>query len=331
MFRKDGTVTAGNASGINDGAAAVLLASRVGLDRVAITEGPLARFVGAAAAGVEPSLMGTGPIPATRKLLGRLRLAVADLDLIEINEAFAAQVLPCIRELGLDPERVNVNGGAIAIGHPLGCSGARLLATLAHELHRRRAARGPGHHVHRRGPGALRGDRRGLTSRRLGPCVMRVLWLWASIRGTTTLPRDPKITPITRHDPRTFYATRVTRTQAGEAWDLWSVEDGRRVGFLSVVDDGHVVYAMATVKKGTSHEEVADLVEGFFTASSTDAHSREIIIADYEEEPEMLESDIRQGWLRPWAPLRRSPGPAARTGARSGRRRPPARRGSPAR
>jgi hypothetical protein len=108
------------------------------------------------------------------------------------------------------------------------------------------------------------------------------------------LPRDPKITPITRHDPRTFYATRVTRTQAGEAWDLWSVEDGRRVGFLSVVDDGHVVYAMATVKKGTSHEEVADLVEGFFTASSTDAHSREIIIADYQEEPEMLESDIRQ-------------------------------------
>jgi 3-oxoadipyl-CoA thiolase len=142
VFRKDGTVTAGNASGINDGAAAVLLASRVGLDRVAITEGPLARFVGAAAAGVEPSLMGTGPIPATRKLLGRLRLAVADLDLVEINEAFAAQVLPCIRELGLDPERVNVNGGAIAIGHPLGCSGARLLATLAHELHRRRAARG---------------------------------------------------------------------------------------------------------------------------------------------------------------------------------------------
>ena len=84
------------------------------------------------------------------------------------------------------------------------------------------------------------------------------------------------------------------RTQAGEAWDLWSVEDGRRVGFLSVVDDGHVVYALATVKRGTSHEEVADLIEGFFTPSSTDAHNREIIISDYDEEPEMLESDIRQ-------------------------------------
>jgi hypothetical protein len=108
------------------------------------------------------------------------------------------------------------------------------------------------------------------------------------------VPRDPKITPITRHEPRTFYATRVTRTQAGESWDLWSVEDGRRIGFLSVVDDGHVVYALATVKRGTSHEEVADLVEGFFTPSSTDAHNREIIISDYDEEPEMLESDIRQ-------------------------------------
>ena len=88
--------------------------------------------------------------------------------------------------------------------------------------------------------------------------------------------------------------TRVTRTQAGESWDLWSVEDGRRIGFLSVVDDGHVVYALSTVKRGTSHEEVADLVEGFFTPSSTDAHNREIIISDYDEEPEMLESDIRQ-------------------------------------
>ena len=112
--------------------------------------------------------------------------------------------------------------------------------------------------------------------------------------GSQTLPRDPKITPITRHEPRTFYATRVTRTQAGESWDLWSVEDGRRIGFLSVVDDGHVVYALSTVKRGTSHEEVADLVEGFFTPSSTDAHNREIIISDYDEEPEMLESDIRQ-------------------------------------
>jgi hypothetical protein len=113
-------------------------------------------------------------------------------------------------------------------------------------------------------------------------------------RRRLTVPRDPKITPITRHEPRTFYATRVTRTQAGESWDLWSVEDGRRIGFLSVVDDGHVVYALSTVKRGTSHEEVADLVEGFFTPSSTDAHNREIIISDYDEEPEMLESDIRQ-------------------------------------
>jgi 3-oxoadipyl-CoA thiolase len=138
-----GTVTAGNASGINDGAAALLLASRDGLDRLGSPAArvPLARFLGAEVAGVEPSLMGTGPIPASRKLLARLRVSPGELDLIEINEAFAAQVLPCVRELGLDPDRVNVNGGAIALGHPLGCSGARLLTTLAHELHRRRGAR----------------------------------------------------------------------------------------------------------------------------------------------------------------------------------------------
>lgn len=109
------------------------------------------------------------------------------------------------------------------------------------------------------------------------------------------MPRDPKITPITRHDPRTFYATRVTRTKPAETWDLWAVEDGRRVGFMAVVDDGHVVYALATVKRGTSHEEVADLVEGFYTASSTDSLGREIIISDYDDEPEMLESDVRPG------------------------------------
>ena len=103
---------------------------------------PLARYVGAAAAGVEPSYMGIGPVPATRKLLGRLDVRAGELDLIELNEAFAAQALPCIAELGLDPERVNVNGGAIALGHPLGCSGARLLVTLAHELSRRGARRG---------------------------------------------------------------------------------------------------------------------------------------------------------------------------------------------
>ena len=107
------------------------------------------------------------------------------------------------------------------------------------------------------------------------------------------MPRDPKITPITRHDPRTFYATRVTRTRAGETWDLWAVEDGRRSGFMTVIDDGNVVYALATVKRGTSHEEVADLVEGFYTPTSTEALGREIIISDYDEEPEMLESDVR--------------------------------------
>ncbi len=107
-------------------------------------------------------------------------------------------------------------------------------------------------------------------------------------------PRDPKITPITRHEPRTFYATRVTRTRESETWDLWSVVDGRRVGFLAVVDDGHIVYALATVKRGTSHEELADLIDGFFTPSSTDARSREIIISDYDEEPEMLESEMRE-------------------------------------
>jgi len=104
--------------------------------------------------------------------------------------------------------------------------------------------------------------------------------------------RDPKITPITRHDPRTFYATRATRTRDAEAWDLWSVEDGRRVGFLSIIDDGHVVYALATVKRGTSHDEVADLVDGLFPPSSTDAMSRETVVSDYDEEPMILESEV---------------------------------------
>ena len=103
---------------------------------------PLARYLGTAVAGVEPSLMGEGPIPATRKLWARLGLAAADFDLAEINEAFAAQAIPCIRELGLDPAKVNVNGGAIAMGHPLGCSGARMLTTLVHELTRRGGQRG---------------------------------------------------------------------------------------------------------------------------------------------------------------------------------------------
>ncbi|GEM_PF-938687 len=107
-------------------------------------------------------------------------------------------------------------------------------------------------------------------------------------------PRDSKITPITRHEPRTLYATRVTRTQAGEIWDLWAVQDGRRIGFLSVVDDGHLVYAMATVKKGTPQDEVVDLVEGFFTPSATDSNSLEILVSEYSDEPSLYESDIRE-------------------------------------
>jgi acetyl-CoA acetyltransferase family protein len=140
-FRKErGTVTAGNSSGINDGAAALLLASAEGLERLG--RPALARVVTTAVAGVEPKHMGLGPIPATRKALARAGLAAGELDLVELNEAFAAQALPCIRELGLDPARVNVNGGAIAMGHPLGCSGARLVTTLVHEMKRRKARLG---------------------------------------------------------------------------------------------------------------------------------------------------------------------------------------------
>jgi 3-oxoadipyl-CoA thiolase len=142
-FRKqNGTVTAGNSSGINDGAAAVLLASQAGLARLSAGRRPLARFVASGVAGVEPKLMGLGPIPASKLALARAGIGAADLDLIELNEAFAAQAIPCVRELGLDPDRVNVNGGAIAIGHPLGASGARLVTTLVHELARRGARTG---------------------------------------------------------------------------------------------------------------------------------------------------------------------------------------------
>ena len=142
-FRKqNGTVTAGNSSGINDGAAAVLLTSQAGLARLAAGRRPLARFVSSGVAGVEPKLMGLGPIPASKQALARAGIAAADLDLIELNEAFAAQAIPCVRELGLDPARVNVNGGAIAIGHPLGASGARMVTTLVHELARRGARYG---------------------------------------------------------------------------------------------------------------------------------------------------------------------------------------------
>jgi acetyl-CoA C-acetyltransferase len=134
-FRPDGTVTAGNSSGINDGAAALVIAS----DEKAAELGgePLGRFVGSAVAGVDPRVMGIGPIPAVRKLLSRVGIEAAELDLVELNEAFASQSLQVIRELGLDPDNVNVNGGAIAIGHPLGMSGARLAVTLLHELRRR--------------------------------------------------------------------------------------------------------------------------------------------------------------------------------------------------
>jgi 3-oxoadipyl-CoA thiolase len=131
-FRKGGTVTAGNSSGINDGAAALLVLS--GAECRAMEYRPLARIVSWAVAGVDPAYMGVGPIPATRKALKLAGLTVEDLDLIELNEAFASQSLACIREMGFDPKKVNVNGGAIALGHPLGCSGARLMTTLVHAL-----------------------------------------------------------------------------------------------------------------------------------------------------------------------------------------------------
>jgi acetyl-CoA C-acetyltransferase len=134
-FRADGTVTAGNASGLNDGAAALVIASEERAHEFGVE--PLGAFVGSAVAGVDPRVMGVGPVPAVRKLLARSGVEVGEIDLVELNEAFASQSLAVVRELGLDPERVNVNGGAIAIGHPLGMSGARLVVTLLHELRRR--------------------------------------------------------------------------------------------------------------------------------------------------------------------------------------------------
>jgi acetyl-CoA C-acetyltransferase/3-oxo-5,6-didehydrosuberyl-CoA/3-oxoadipyl-CoA thiolase len=139
-FRKGGTVTAGNSSGLNDGAAALLLMSRERASQLGLK--PLARYVQSAVVGVDPLYMGIGPIPATRRLLDRTGLRSADVDLVELNEAFAAQSLPCVQELDLDPARVNVNGGAIALGHPLGCTGARLTTTLVHEMQRRQACYG---------------------------------------------------------------------------------------------------------------------------------------------------------------------------------------------
>jgi 3-oxoadipyl-CoA thiolase len=135
IFREGGTVTAGNSSSINDGAACLVLASAERASELG--REPLARVVATGSAGVDPAYMGIGPVPATRKALDRAGLEIDDIDLVELNEAFASQALASMRELGIDHDRLNVNGGAIAIGHPLGCSGARLLGTLAHELRRR--------------------------------------------------------------------------------------------------------------------------------------------------------------------------------------------------
>ncbi len=139
-FIKDGTVTAGNSSGINDGAAAMLLASEAAVEKYGLT--PMAKIVSMAVAGVDPSIMGIGPVPAVTKALSRAGITVADLDLVELNEAFASQSIACIHDLGLDLEKVNVNGGAIALGHPLGCSGVRIATTLLHELKRRKGKYG---------------------------------------------------------------------------------------------------------------------------------------------------------------------------------------------
>jgi acetyl-CoA C-acetyltransferase len=139
-FAKDGTVTAANASGLNDGAAALVLMTAEEAHRRGLR--PLARIASWAHAGVEPEIMGTGPIPASRKALEKAGWKVADLDLIESNEAFAAQSISVMRELGLDVAKVNVNGGAIALGHPIGASGARILTTLVHEMNRSGAKKG---------------------------------------------------------------------------------------------------------------------------------------------------------------------------------------------
>ncbi len=139
-FLKDGTVTAGNSSGINDGAAAMLLASEAAVEKYGLK--PVAKIKSMAVAGVDPAVMGIGPVPATQKALQRAGLTVSDLDLVELNEAFASQSIACIHDLGLDLEKVNVNGGAIALGHPLGCSGVRISTTLLHEMKKRKSKYG---------------------------------------------------------------------------------------------------------------------------------------------------------------------------------------------
>jgi acetyl-CoA C-acetyltransferase len=138
-FKKDGLVTAGNASGINDGAAALLIMSREKAEELGIK--PLARILANASAGVDPSIMGIGPVPATRRALEKAGLALEEIDLVEANEAFAAQSLAVGKDLGFDRDKLNVNGGAIALGHPIGASGARILVSLVHELHKRDQAK----------------------------------------------------------------------------------------------------------------------------------------------------------------------------------------------
>jgi acetyl-CoA C-acetyltransferase len=141
VFRDEGgTVTAGNSSGITDGASAMLVMRRETADRLKVT--PMARLMGVATAGVDPKIMGIGVVPAVKRLLEDLKMRLSDFDLVEVNEAFAAQVLACDRELRFDPERLNVNGGAIALGHPIGATGARIATTLIHEMRRRGARRG---------------------------------------------------------------------------------------------------------------------------------------------------------------------------------------------
>jgi acetyl-CoA acyltransferase len=140
VFREGGTVTAGNASPMNDGAAGLLLVGEDALDELGLES--LGRYVAGASAGVHPDVMGIGPVPATRKALARAGWSVGDLEEAEFNEAFAAQALACVDELGIDPGLVNPSGGAIALGHPLGCSGARILTTLLHRMRRTGAARG---------------------------------------------------------------------------------------------------------------------------------------------------------------------------------------------
>jgi acetyl-CoA C-acetyltransferase len=139
-FKEGGTVTPGNASGINDGAAAVVVMSKE--KALELGKKPLITFRGFASAGVDPSIMGYGPVPAVKKLLAKTGLKIEDIDLFELNEAFAAQAAVCIKELGIDPKKVNVNGGAIALGHPVGCTGARLIVTLMNEMERRQARYG---------------------------------------------------------------------------------------------------------------------------------------------------------------------------------------------